>query len=163
MPKTGLFTSPNDNFDNLKNVKMSDFKDDLNIDDIILIGDLIVDSLKLEMPNEYSRITFNPIVEVKIDTSKWVIKNVTTKLDTLKLFQINNLYQDYDGYYMPKQSIVKYYIKDEKLFNWLNKDAGNIIGQDASMMPNNSIVEGTISVDYKNYIINKGIKDKIFD
>ena len=64
---------------------------------------------------------------------------------------------------MPKQSIVKYYIKDEKLFNWLNKDAGNIIGQDASMMPNNSIVEGTISVDYKNYIINKGIKDKIFD
>ena len=163
LPKTGLFTSPNDNFDNLKNVKMSDFKDDLNIDDIMLIGDLIVDSLKLEMPNEYSRITFNPIVEVKIDTSKWVIKNVTTKLDTLKLFQINNLYQDYDGYYMPKQSIVKYYIKDEKLFNWLNKDAGNIIGQDASMMPNNSIVEGTITVDYKNYVINKGIKDKIFD
>jgi len=30
-------------------------------------------------------------------------------------------------------------------------------------MPNNSIVEGTITVDYKDYIINKGIKDKIFD
>ena len=30
-------------------------------------------------------------------------------------------------------------------------------------MSNNSIVEGTITVDYKNYIINKGIDDKVFD
>ena len=28
---------------------------------------------------------------------------------------------------------------------------------------NNSIVEGTIIVNYKKYKINKGIKDKIFD
>ena len=163
LPKTGLFTSPNDNFDNLKNLKISSFKDKSNIHDIIIVGDLIVDSLKLEMPNEYSRLTFNPTVEVKIDTSNWVIKNVTTKLDTLKLFQINNYYKFYDDYYMPEQSIVKYYIKDKKLFNWLNKDASNIIGQDASLMSNDSIVEGTITVNYKNYIINKGIDDKIFD
>ena len=113
LPKTGLFTSPNDNFDNLKNMKLVNYYDQDNINDILIIGDLIVDSLKLEMPNEYSRITFNPIVEVKIDTLKWVIKNVTTKLDTLKLFQINNYYQDYDEYYMPYKSIVKYYIKDK--------------------------------------------------
>jgi len=164
LPKTGLFTSPNDNFDNLKNLKISNFKDESNIHDIIIVGDLIVDSLKLEMPNEYSRLTFNPTVEVKIDTLNWVIKNVTTKLDTLKLFQINNFYQFHeDSYYMPNQSIVKYYIKDKKLFNWLNKDASNIIGQDASLMSNDSIVEGTITVNYKNYTINKGIDDKVFD
>ena len=74
LPKTGLFTSPNDNFDNLKNMKLVNYYDQDNINDILIIGDLIVDSLKLEMPNEYSRITFNPIVEVKIDTLKWVIK-----------------------------------------------------------------------------------------
>ena len=164
LPKTGLFTSPNDNFDNLTNIKLSDYKDSENIHDIIIIGDLIVDSLKLEMPNEYSRITFDPIVEVKIDTLNWVIKNVTTRLDTLKLFQINNYYKMYDNkYYMPYQSIVKYYVKDKKLFNWLNKDAGNIIGQDNLPTNNESIVEGTITVDYKKYVINKGIKDKIFD
>ena len=163
LPKTGLFTSPNDNFDNLKNMKLVNYYDQDNINDILIVGDLIVDSLKLEMPNEYSRITFNPIVEVKIDTSKWGIKNVTTKLDTLKLFQINNYYQDYDEYYMPYKSVVKYYIKDKKLFNWLNKDAGSVMGKENLPNSNNSIVEGTIIVNYKKYKINRGIKDKIFD
>ena len=164
LPKTGLFTSPNDNFDNLENLKLTNYKDPENIHDIMIIGDLIVDSLKLEMPNEYSRLAFDPIVEVKIDTLNWVIKNVTTKLDTLKLFQIDNFYDIYDKkYYMPKQSIVKYFIKDKKFFNWLNKDAGNIIGKDAAVPGDDSIVEGTITVDYKKYKINKGIKDKVFD
>tara|TARA_Y100001934_G_scaffold237744_1_gene290152 strand:- start:125 stop:562 length:438 start_codon:yes stop_codon:yes gene_type:complete len=145
-------------------MKLTNYRDSENIHDIVIAGDLIVDSLKLEMPNEYSRITFDPVVEVKIDTLNWVIKNVTTRLDTLKLFQINNYYKIYsDQYYMPYQSIVKYYIKDKKLFNWLNKDAGSIIGQDNLPTNNESIVEGTITVDYKKYVINKGIKDKIFD
>tara|TARA_Y100001968_G_scaffold322304_2_gene358146 strand:- start:130 stop:867 length:738 start_codon:yes stop_codon:yes gene_type:complete len=165
LPKTGLFTSPNDNFDNLKNIKLAKNNLELDENEIMMVGDLIVDSLKLEMPNEYSRITFDPIVEVKVDTLNWVIKNVTTKLDTLKLFQINNYYEIYSNeYYMPKQSVVKYYIKDKKLFNWLNKDAGNIINQGQELAnKNNSIVEGTITVNYKNYKINKGIKDKVFD
>jgi hypothetical protein len=166
LPKTGLFTSPNDNFDNLKNIKLSDYKDILNIHDIVIQGDLIVDSLKLEMPNEYSKITFNPIVEVKIDTLHWVIKDITTRLDTLKLFHISNNYEYYDNeFYMPNESIVKYFIKDKKLFNWLNKDSGgDIIGQGKSLVEkNDSIVEGKITVNYKNYIINKGIKDDIFD
>lgn len=164
LPKTGLFTSPNDNFDNLTNMQLTTFKDSVNIHDIVIKGDLIVDSLKLEMPNEYSRITFDPVVEVKIDTSNWVIKNVTTRLDTLKLFQINNYYKNYDDkYYMPHQSIVKYYVKDRKLFNWLNKDAGSIMGQDNLPMSNEPIVEGTITVNYKKYKINKGIDDSVFD
>lgn len=165
LPKTGLFTSPNDNFDNLKNIKLLTDSKTLDIDNIIIQGDLIVDSLKLEMPNEYSRITFDPIVEVSIDTIHWVIKSVITKLDTLKLFQINNSYKLYDNeYYMPVKSVVKYFIKDKKIFNWLNKDSSNIIGQGEVLdKKNNSIVEGTIEVDYKNYSINNGINDDIFD
>ena len=166
LPKTGLFTSPNDNFDNLTNIKMTDYKDKENINDIIIKGDLIVDSLKVDMPNEYTRLTFDPIVEVKIDTLNWVIKNVTTKLDTLKMFQIDNYYKIFDDkYYMPEKSTVKYFVKDKKLFNWINKDAGSIIGNaEAAMMnKNNSIVEGTITVEYKKYKINRGLKDKIFD
>ncbi len=165
LPKTGLFTSPNDNFDNLKNIKLVNETESLDMHNVIIKGDLIIDSLKLEMPNEYSRLTFDPIVEVSIDTLNWVIKSVVTKLDTLKLFQINNNYQLYDSqYYMPIQSVVKYYIKDKKIFNWVNKDASNIIGQASELKnKNNSIVEGTIIVDYKKYIINNGIKDNIFD
>ena len=163
LPKTGLFTSPNDNFDNLKDIKISNVLPEED-NRIILTGSLIVDSLKLDMPNEYSRITFDPIVEVTIDTTMWVIENVTTKLDTLKLFQINNFYKMYnDNHYMPEKSIVEYYIKDKNLFNWINKDVSNIIGQDQSLMKNNSTVKGTITVLYKDYEINKGLSDKIFD
>ena len=166
LPKTGLFTSPNDNFDNLTNIKITDYKDEENINDVIIKGDLIVDSLKVEMPNEYTRLTFNPIVEVKIDTLNWVIKNVTTKLDTLKLFQINNYYNTFEeNYYMPEKSIVKYFVKDKNLFNWINKDAGSIIGNAEAALANknNSIVEGKITIEYKKYKINKGLKDKLFD
>ena len=163
LPKTGLFTSPNDNFDNLKDINLS-LDSGLEVDRVILRGTLIVDSLKLDMPNEYSRITFVPTVEVKIDTSKWVIENVTTKLDTLKLFEINNSYTNFEGdFYMPEKSTVEYYIKDKKLFNWINKDVSNIIGQDESLMENSSTVKGTIIVLYRDYEINKGISDKIFD
>ncbi len=164
LPKTGLFTSPLDNFDNLKNIKILNDNKSLDANSIILIGDLIVDSLKLEMPNEYTKITFDPIVEVEVDTLNWVIKNITTRLDTLKLFNISNYYDLYDDkYYMPNKSIVKYYVKDKKIFNWLNKDVSNIIGKDGQGLENNSIVEGTITVDYYKYIINKGIEDKVFD
>lgn len=164
LPKTGIFTSPTDNFDNLKNLELMDFKDSVNIHDIIIRGDLILDSLKMEMPNEYSKLTFKPIVEVRIDTLNWVIKNVTTKLDTLKLFQISNFYKTFDKkYYMPNKSIVKYYVKDRKLFNWLNKDASSMVGKGQELIQNNSIVEGTIIINYKKYKINRGIDDKIFD
>ena len=164
LPKTGIFTSPSDNFDNLKNISLSSYSDPLNINDILIVGELIVDSLKLDMPNEYSRLTFKPTVEVRIDTLNWVIKNVTTKLDTLKLFQINNTYLAYDNqFYMPSESVVKYYVKDEKLFNWINKDAGSIINDGSAMATNTSIVEGTIKVNYENYIINKGLDKKLFD
>ena len=54
LPKTGIFTSPSDNFDNLKNLYVSDYHDADKVHNILLVGDLIVDSLKLEMPNEYS-------------------------------------------------------------------------------------------------------------
>ena len=64
---------------------------------------------------------------------------------------------------MPEKSTVEYYLKDKKIFNWINKDVSNIIGQDESLMKNNSTVKGTISVLYTDYEINKGISDKIFD
>ena len=43
---------------------------------------------------------------------------------------------------MPYKSIVKYYKdKDKKLFNWLNKDAGSVMGKENLPNSNNSIVE----------------------
>mgnify|MGYP006100581225 CR=1 FL=1 len=162
LPKTGMFTSPNDNFNNLTNMSIVDAKDLDHPDDIIISGLIIVDSLKVEMPNEYAKLTFKPTVEVRIDTSKWVIKSVITKIDTLKLFEIYNFYESVTkDYYMPTESIVKYYIKDKKLSNWLKKDLNSIVG-DTKKSNKIDMIEGNISVKYENYKINSGLSESIF-
>ena len=161
LPKTGIFTSPKDNFDNLKNMRLISTNN--NNGQVYIKGEVIVDSLKLKMPNEYAKLGFKPTVTVKIDTNNWVINNIITELDTLKLVEIKNTYKKVDNnYIMPSASTVQYFIKDAKLSGWLKKDITSIVGKNP-LEKSNDMVEGKISIIYEDYIINKGIKDKIFD
>ena len=161
LPKTGIFTSPKDNFDNLKNMRLIPTNN--NNGQVYIKGEVIVDSLKLKMPNEYAKLGFKPTVTVKIDTNNWVINNIITELDTLKLVEITNTYKKVDdNYVMPSASTVQYFIKDAKLSGWLKKDITSIVGQNP-LEQKSDMVEGKISILYKDYIINRGIKDKIFD
>lgn len=161
LPKTGIFTSPQDNFDNLKNMRL--LSRETADGKIFIKGDVIVDSLKLKMPNDYARLGFKPSVTVKIDTNKWVIDNIITELDTLKLVEITNEYKNIDNTFtMPSASTVQYFVKDAKLSGWLKKDITSIVGKNP-LQKSNDMVEGRISIIYEDYIINKGIKDKIFD
>ena len=162
LPKTGLFTSPSDNFDNLRSLTLLNHNEKPN--EITISGQLITDSLKVKMPNEYARLTFIPTVDVKIDTIKWVIKSVTTKLDTLKIMQIKNKYNQVDDdYFLPTTSTVEYFIKDAKLSKWLNKDISTVIGKDQNLKAqNNDLVEGNIKINYNKYKVNRGIPDKVF-
>lgn len=161
LPKTGIFTSPKDNFDNLKNMRLISTNNDNG--QVYIKGEVIVDSLKLKMPNEYAKLGFRPTVTVKIDTNNWVINNIITELDTLKLVEITNTYKKVDNnYVMPSASTVQYFIKDAKLSGWLKKDITSIVGQNP-LEQKSDMVEGKISIVYEDYIINRGIKDKIFD
>ena len=161
LPKTGIFTSPKDNFDNLKNMRLISTNN--NNGQVYIKGEVIVDSLKLKMPNEYAKLGFKPTVTVKIDTNNWVINNIITELDTLKLVEIKNTYKKVDNnYIMPSASTVQYFIKDAKLSGWLKKDITSIVGKNP-LEKSNDMVEGKISIIYEDYIINNGIKDKIFD
>ena len=161
LPKTGIFTSPKDNFDNLKNMRFISTNN--NNGQVYIKGEVIVDSLKLKMPNEYAKLGFRPTVTVKIDTNNWVINNIITELDTLKLVEITNTYKKVDNnYVMPSASTVQYFIKDAKLSGWLKKDITSIVGQNP-LEQKSDMVEGKISIIYEDYIINRGIKDKIFD
>ena len=162
LPKTGLFTSPSDNFDNLTSLTLLNYNENPN--EITISGKLITDSLKVKMPNEYARLTFIPSVDVKIDTTKWVIKSVTTRIDTLKIMQIKNKYSQVDGdYFLPTTSTVEYFIKDAKLSKWLNKDISTVIGKDQKLKAqNNDLVEGNIKINYNKYKVNRGIPDKVF-
>ena len=161
LPKTGIFTSPKDNFDNLKNMRLISTNN--NNGQVYIKGEVIVDSLKLKMPNEYAKLGFRPTVTVKIDTNNWVINNIITELDTLKLVEITNTYKKVDNnYVMPSASTVQYFIKDAKLSGWLKKDITSIVGQNP-LEQKSDMVEGKISILYEDYIINRGIKDKVFD
>ena len=142
--------------------------DDVNINDIVIEGYAIFDSLKFVSPNEYFKM-LDTFVEVKIDTANWVVKNVKASILTRKnnvpLFEINNFYElTIDNFYLPTKSIAKYFIKDKKLSNWLNDDREDYIEKLTTAKNNNSdkIVEGRIEIFYSDYIINKGISDKIF-
>jgi hypothetical protein len=63
---------------------------------------------------------------------------------------------------MPSASTVQYFIKDAKNSGWLKKDITSIVGQNP-LEQKSDMVEGKISILYEDYIINRGIKDKVFD
>ena len=164
LPKTGMFTSPLENFSNLSNIRFSKDFSRTNPNEIMLVGDLVLDSLALDVPNEYARLTFKPTVDVKVDTQNWVITQVLTKIDTVKIMEINNFYDVVDdSFYMPIRSTVEYYVKDARLSKWINKDIGTIMGNNHRMNIESDMVKGLISVNYAKYRVNRGIKDSIFE
>ena len=164
LPKTGMFTSPLENFSNLSNIRFSKDLSRINPNEIMLVGDLVLDSLALDVPNEYARLTFKPTVDVKVDTQNWVITQVLTKIDTVKIMEINNFYDVVDdSFYMPIRSTVEYYVKDARLSKWINKDIGTIMGNNHNMNIESDMVKGLISVNYAKYRVNRGIKDSIFE
>ena len=162
LPNTGIFISPKDNFDNLKNLKISDANFGNENHYMMITGTLIPDSLKAQFPSEYAKLTFDPLVDVLIDTSIWVIKKVTSRIDTVKLFEITNDYNLYEEkFYLPYQSKVEYFIKDARLANWLKKDVKSLMNT-KDLSTNNDIIKGSITVSYLDYKINKNIPDRIF-
>ena len=164
LPKTGMFTSPVENFSNLSNIRFSKDFSRTDPNEIMLVGDLVLDSLALDVPNEYARLTFKPTVDVKVDTQNWVITQVLTKIDTVKIMEINNFYDVVDdSFYMPIRSTVEYYVKDARLSRWINKDIGTIMGNNHNMNIESDMVKGLISVNYAKYRVNRGIKDSIFE
>ena len=163
LPNTGLFTSPKDNFDNLKGMNINQEQTKTRNNQIMISGVLITDSLKAKFPNEYAKLSFNPIVDVVVDTTKWLIISVTSRIETLKLFQINNEYELYENkYYLPSTSKVEYFIKDMKLANWLKDDIPSMIGANQQLAKGQDIVKGMITVKYSDYLINKSLPDYIF-
>ena len=162
LPNTGIFTSPKDNFDNLKNLQISDSNPFLHEKTILITGTIIPDSLKAQFPSEYAKLTFDPLVDVLIDTTMWVIKSVTSRIDTLKLFEIINNYKLYDNqYYLPFESQVEYFIKDARLAGWLKKDMTVLVNPNKQKSAED-IIKGVIIVNYSDYKINKNIPDRIF-
>ena len=163
LPRTGMFTSPSENFDNLTDVVVG--KNSLNLKEnrVILRGNLIVDSLAIKMPNDYAKVTFKPTVDVTIDTSHWVITEVVTKIDTIKIMQINNEYGFVDGdHFLPVRSTVEYFVKDARISKWLKKDIGSFIGNQQKTDIQDDMVKGKITVLYNKYKVNKGIDESVF-
>lgn len=163
LPRTGMFTSPSENFDNLTDVVIDKNSINLKENRVILSGNLIVDSLAIKMPNDYAKVTFKPTVDVTIDTSQWVITGVVTKIDTIKIMQINNEYGFVDGdHFLPVRSTVEYFVKDARISKWLKKDIGSFIGNQQKTDIQDDMVKGKITVLYNKYKVNRGIDESVF-
>ena len=163
LPKTGMFTSPLENFDNLTDIKVDNESVYLDLNAIVLKGNIIVDSLAVKMPNDYARLTFKPTVAITIDTTQWVVTGVVTMIDTLKIIEIRNIYGLVDGnHYLPIESTVEYFVKDARFSKWIKKDIGTIMDNEIALNNRNDMVKGKISVFYDKYKVNRGLKDKIF-
>ena len=53
---------------------------------------------------------------------------MTSRIDTVKLFEITNNYNLYEGkFYLPEESKVEYFIKDARLAGWLKKDVKTLM------------------------------------
>ena len=164
LPRTGMFTTPSENFDNLRNIQIDDFISVSDSNKIMLKGDLIIDSLAMKIPNEYAKLAFKPTVRVEVDTVQWVITKVITTIDTLKIIELNNIYDFVDQeYYLPVQSYIEYYFKDARFSKWIKQDLGSIIGNENAINNKSDMVMGKISVTYNGYKVNRGLKDSIFD
>ncbi len=162
LPRTGMFTSPVENFNNLTDIKINKKAKNLEQNQIMMVGNVNVDSLAIEMPNDYAKLSFKPTVDVIIDTSHWVITNVITKIDTLKIMEIQNYYDLFDEkYLLPVESKVEYFIKDSRFSKWLKKDIGLLFGNEQNIK--DDMVKGVITVTYDKYRVNQGIKDSVFD
>ena len=162
LPNTGIFTSPKDNFDNLKDLAINNKFVDKEGHSLMITGTLIPDSLKAQFPSEYAKLTFDPLVDVVIDTSKWLIKTVTSRIDTVKLFEITNSYKLYEKvFYLPQESKVEYFIKDARLAGWLKKDVKTLMNT-KDLSTNSDVIKGSIIVNYSEYKINKNLPDRIF-
>ena len=115
------------------------------------------------MPNDYAKVTFKPTVDVTIDTSHWVITEVVTKIDTIKIMQINNEYGFVDGdHFLPVRSTVEYFVKDARISKWLKKDIGSFIGNQQKTDIQDDMVKGKITVLYNKYKVNRGIDESVF-
>ena len=155
LPRTGI--------DNLTDVAVDNNSLNLKENRVILRGNLIVDSLAIKMPNDYAKVTFKPTVDVTIDTSHWVITEVVTKIDTIKIMQINNEYGFVDGdHFLPVRSTVEYFVKDARISKWLKKDIGSFIGNQQKTDIQDDMVKGKITVLYNKYKVNKGIDESVF-
>ena len=162
LPNTGIFTSPKDNFDNLTDLTINDEFLDKEGHSLMITGTLIPDSLKAQFPSEYAKLTFDPLVDVVIDTNRWLIKTVTSRIDTVKLFEISNNYKLYEKvFYLPQESKVEYFIKDARLAGWLKKDVKTLMNT-KNISTNSDVIKGSIIVNYSEYKINENLPDRIF-
>jgi len=75
LPKTGLFTSPSDNFDNLKSLSILNYNENPN--EITISGKLITDSLK-------ESLTSNLLSKLSLIFSYFSLKKFKSKLDPRK-------------------------------------------------------------------------------
>ncbi len=171
VPKTGLGGSPTPFLNMLSFISIDVDNKTNNYSEIKLLGNVIPDSLHIPMSDlsEIPDITMS----ISIDTTHWIIKNVSTSIDHNTFFDINSEYSKVDNYYLPSKTVMTLGLAG--LEDWsLNdpiqghgkrrqKKGFEEMAKELDIELNEDGTAGTITMEFSKYKINRGLKDRLFE
>lgn len=168
VPRTGLGGSPLHFLKMLSNIEVVDL-DSLNgRPHWKLSGSVIPDSLQLPVETEQEL----PDIKMTmwVDADHWIISQVETDMDSVKIFTMKSKYKTFNGFYLPARTEVKLGFKG--LGQWSMRDPTggptvdrkdiDQVASEAGIDPHQQDFAGTIIMEFNKYKLNRGLEDKIF-
>ncbi len=95
-----------------------------------------------------------------IDESNFVIRKAKTTTKDNGSFELDMTYGKYTAYGLPDKVIFSFNTKDYKMPKGVTFDFDDGENQKAAEKMKNR--KGKVEIDYKSYIINKGVNDNVF-
>tara|TARA_B110000438_G_C15575976_1_gene547427 strand:+ start:62 stop:808 length:747 start_codon:yes stop_codon:yes gene_type:complete len=166
IPKTGINNNPNELFEMFNYITEVKRTIRDNKQFYFITGIVNPDSIDVPIKNfqsEESKI----IMSLLIDAKEWIITEVDIFLGKEKIFSIKTDYINIDNIMVPQETKLVIGIKEiSRIKNNFNSDllfnSDNDLAKASGFNLKNDEFKGEISMKFSNYIINKGIDDKVF-
>jgi len=167
VPKTGLGGSPNKFLDMLQSIAVIGREQLNNRNHWLITGSVIPDSI--DIPIDSDKIP-NIIMNLWVDTERWVITKAETIVDSQKVFQLVSDYEEVNDIFLPSKTTFSLGFKGLK--NWSMHDpfGGPMsdrqdfekIAQEAEIDADEKEFAGTVVMEFSKYKVNLGLDDNLF-
>ncbi|MCF7803646.1 MAG: hypothetical protein K9N46_02035 [Candidatus Marinimicrobia bacterium] len=163
-PKTGLHMGPKNIFDNLQNARVVD-AEYLNGDKHwVVTGDMEPDSAQSHMGVPTGGGVENVAATIWIDADRWVISRLEMTSNDKPLMTTDISYHEYNDIWLPAVTNVTFTFSGDMMGNLptehmpgsMEEGSGDDEGNTAKSL------EGAVTMEFKNYRVNTGLKDSFF-
>ena len=166
IPKTGINNNPNQLFEMFNYITEVNRTIRDNKQFYFITGTVNPDSIDLPIKNFQSEKS-NITMSLLIDAKDWIITEIDISMDKEKIFSIKTYYININNLMVPEETKLVIGIKEiSRIKNNFNSDllfnSDNDLAKASGFNFKNDEFKGEISMNFSNYIINKGIDDKVF-